>query len=74
MGEKEGGNPHQAAHTYSLLTGAAGGPPETAAPVPCVSCNWLIFSLVGGTLGADGAALDVWMTTLGSKAWGWTID
>ena len=32
------------------------------------------FSLVDGYLGSDRAALGVWMTTLGSKAWGWTVD
>ena len=31
------------------------------------------FSLVDGNLDADGAALGLWMTTLGSKAWGWTV-
>ena len=31
------------------------------------------FSLVDGYLGVDGDALGVWMTTLVSKAWGWTV-
>ena len=31
------------------------------------------FSLVYGTLGADGATLGVWMTTLGSDELGWTV-
>ena len=29
--------------------------------------------LVAGTLGADGSELGVWMTTLGSEAWSWTV-
>ena len=28
-------------------------------------------SLVNGKLGADRDALGLWMTTLGSEAWGW---
>ena len=29
--------------------------------------------LVAGTLGSDGSELGVWMTTLGSEAWSWTV-
>ena len=32
------------------------------------------WSLVDGTLGADGAALGVCMTTLGSEVLGWTVS
>ena len=29
--------------------------------------------LVDGTFGVDGEALGLWMTTLGSKSWGWSL-
>ena len=32
------------------------------------------FSLDDVNLGADRAALGVWMTTLGSKEWGWKVS
>ena len=31
------------------------------------------YSLFDSTLSSDGAALGVWMTILGSEAWGWTV-
>ena len=51
-----------------------GGGPTVCGTLELLSCaTGSKCSLIAGIIGADGEALGFWMTTLGSKPWGWTV-